>query len=143
MLSNVNTVLFVDHIIFIVNLSAVTASNLGLLNINEDLIWQVYMHKSVQSTAVLFKEFSFLQLIGEVNEHTALLSSRAQTQQLDGNLLLDDSITVSSSDILRHLVEERMIEVWVSVRLGCGVLDQLGNRHDGNAKINGKSMKLC
>ena len=131
-----HSVLIRDHIILVVVLAAVLAHDLGLLNIDEHFVGEGNMDEGVEATLVLLQKLSLIQLVREINENKTFLSSRCESEQLDGNLLLSDLIFVTFTDDFSCPLEEWMTKVWVVVRgLRC-IVHQLRDRHDRNTKIN-------
>ena len=57
-------------------LGAVSAHDLVLLDVNEDLIGETHVDKGVQATAVLLHKLSLVGLVRVIDEDEALLSSR-------------------------------------------------------------------
>lgn len=137
MLLDAHTMLLRDHIILVVRLRAVLADNLCLFDIDQDFIRKRHMNEAVESPSELLHQLGVFNLVREVNKDHALLCSRSQTQELNGNLLANDCLLISIVNHLCDFAEEWMIEVRV-ICLFRHVLQQLGHGDDGDTQIDCK-----
>jgi hypothetical protein len=95
---DVDAFFVIRNILLEVCLPTVYTNQLVLLDVNQDILRQTQMHKSINASLEFFHQFSLLSVIGEVSENEAFLRIRAQSEELQRDLFLQEGISIAIVD---------------------------------------------
>jgi len=131
-----HSVLFRDNWFLVVNFVAFTAFDLAFFDVDEDFIGKRNVDEGVHATLVLFQKLSLTLRSGVVLQKETFLGVGHQSEELNGNLLVDKSLRVISSDHLLHSFEEGMVVIGVNTSVLLNVGENLAEGDDGHSQVN-------
>ena len=137
---DVDSIGWAHDCLIVIDSTAVVANELGLFNSNNDVVWKTDVHKRVNTTSVFLEHLGFGDEVGEVCKDEAVSSLAGKSKELEGNLILDKSISILGIDKFLSLEEE-----WVHVLLVLAsklrdVSHECGHREDWKTNINAESL---
>jgi hypothetical protein len=110
---DVDAMLKINHIVLVIHLRAISANNLRFFDCDQNFVWERDVHETIESASVLFEELGFLYVFWEFHNDHAFLSIGSQSENLKGDFLTDDGISVTCFVVLADFSEEGMVEIGV------------------------------
>lgn len=110
---DMNAVFGILDCLSVVHTAAVAADLFVFFDVDQDIVWEAYVHEGVHSASEGLQALGLARVVGEVSEDKAILGLAAQSEELDVHTLFEQALVVLCVDHVPDSQEERVGELLV------------------------------